>query len=125
MTITPIPAEPNALLLRAYLGESDHWQHKPLYESIVLKARECHLAGATVVRGPLGYGRTSHLHTAKLLRLSDDLPLIVEIVDTAVKIEAFLPTLRGMMPTGLVTVESIRIIPAAATGTNEAEKTDA
>jgi uncharacterized protein len=74
-----IPNE--ALLLRIFIGESDRWQHKPLYEAIVLKAREMHLAGATVLRGPMGFGKASRLHTAKILRLSMDLPLVIEIVD--------------------------------------------
>ena len=75
-----IPHE--AVLLRIFIGESDHWEHKPLYEAIVLKARELHLAGATVLRGPMGFGKSSRLHTAKILRLSMDLPLVIEIVDS-------------------------------------------
>ena len=84
----------DAVLLRIFIGESDRWEHKPLYEAIVLKAREMHLAGATVLRGPMGFGKTSHLHTAKILRLSMDLPLIIEIVDSEEKINAFLPDPR-------------------------------
>ena len=76
--------------MRIFIGESDRWEHKPLYEAIVLKARELHLAGATVLRGPMGFGKTSHLHTAKILRLSMDLPLVIEIVDSEEKINAFL-----------------------------------
>ncbi|MEO6971675.1 MAG: DUF190 domain-containing protein, partial [Chthoniobacterales bacterium] len=72
----------DALLLRIYIGESDRWQHQPLYEAIVLKARELHLAGATVLRGPMGFGAASRIHTAKILRLSMDLPMVIEIVDT-------------------------------------------
>ena len=103
-----IPHE--AVLLRIFLGESDRWEHKPLYEAIVLKARELHLAGATVLRGPMGYGKSSRLHTAKILRLSMDLPLVIEIVDTEDKIQAFLPVLDEMMKGGLVTLERVRVI---------------
>src|SRR5580704_2868530 len=76
----------DAMLLRIFLGENDHWQGRPLYEALVLKAREMHLGGATVLRGPMGFGHSSHLHTAKILRLSFDLPMVVEIVDTAAKV---------------------------------------
>ena len=99
-----------ATLLRIFIGESDRWQHKPLYEAIVLKARELHLAGATVLRGPLGFGKSSRLHTAKILRLSMDLPLVIEIVDTEEKIQGFLPILDEMMKGGLVTLEKARVI---------------
>lgn len=100
----------DATLLRIFIGETDRWQHKPLYEAIVLKARELHLAGATVTRGVMGFGKSSRLHTAKILRLSMDLPLVIEIVDTEQKIQAFLPTLNEMMQGGLVTMEKIRVI---------------
>src|SRR5574341_1141021 len=100
----------DAMLLRIFVGESDRWHHQPLYEAIVLKAREMHLAGATVLRGPMGYGKSSRLHTAKILRLSVDLPLVIEIVDTVDKINSFLPVLDGMMQGGLVTLESIEVI---------------
>src|SRR5271157_4005913 len=96
-----------AMLLRIFIGESDRWQHKPLYEAIVLKARELHMAGATVLRGPMGFGKTSRLHTAKILRLSCDLPRIIEIVDSEEKINAFLPVLDEMMGGGLVTLEKV------------------
>ena len=99
-----------AMLLRVFIGESDRWHHSPLYEAIVLKARELHLAGATVLRGPMGYGISSRLHTAKILRLSMDLPLVIEIVDTEEKIQAFLPVLDEMMKGGLVTLEKVRVI---------------
>ena len=99
-----------AMLLRVFIGESDRWHHQPLYEAIVLKARELHLAGATVLRGPMGYGKSSRLHTAKILRLSMDLPLVIEIVDTEEKIQAFLPVLDEMMKGGLVTLERVRVI---------------
>ena len=99
-----------AMLLRIFIGESDRWHHQPLYEAIVLKARELHLAGATVLRGPMGYGKSSRLHTAKILRLSMDLPLVIEIVDTEEKIQGFLPILDEMMKGGLVTLEKVRVI---------------
>src|SRR5712675_2088069 len=100
----------DATLLRIFLGESDRYDHKPLYEAIVLKARELQLAGATVLRGPMGFGRSSHLHTAKILRLSADLPVVIEIVDAEEKIQAFLPALDEMMKGGLVTLEKVRVI---------------
>jgi PII-like signaling protein len=100
----------DAVLLRIFIGESDRCQHRPLYEAIVLKARELELAGATVLRGPMGFGRSSHLHIAKILRLSMDLPIVIEIVDTAQKINAFLPVLDEMMGGGLVTLERTKVI---------------
>ena len=87
----------DAVLLRIFLGEGDRYQGKPLYECIVLKAREMHLAGATVLRGPMGYGHSSRLHTAKILRLSEDLPLVIEIVDAEEKLAPFLEVLDPMM----------------------------
>ena len=106
-----------AQLLRIFIGEAQRHDGKPLYEAIVLKARELHLAGATVLRGGLGYGHTSHLQTAKILRLSDDLPLVVEIVDSEEKIKAFLPVLDGMMASGLVTLENIQVLQYGAAPT--------
>ena len=103
-----IPHE--AVLLRIFIGESDRWEHKPLHEAIVLKARELHLAGATVLRGPMGFGKSSRLHTAKILRLSMDLPLVIEIVDSEEKVQAFLPLLDKMMGGGLLTLEKVRVI---------------
>jgi hypothetical protein len=100
----------DALLLRIYLGESDRFEHRPLYEALVLKAREAHLAGATVLRGPLGFGKSSRLHTAKILRLSQDLPVVVEIVDSEEKIHAFLPVIERMMAGGLVTLERVKTL---------------
>lgn len=100
----------DALLLRIFLGESDRWEHQPLYEAIVLKARARHLAGATVLRGPMGFGKSSRLHTAKILRLSMDLPVVVEIVDAEDKVRAFLPELDAMMQGGLVTLERVTVI---------------
>ena len=104
----PIPRE--AMLLRIYLGEDDKFQHQPLYEAIVMKAREVRLAGATVLRGPMGFGRSSHLHTAKILRLAENLPVVVEIVDSEEKIRGFLPALEGLVGSGLVTLEKIEAL---------------
>jgi PII-like signaling protein len=103
-----IPHE--AVLLRIFIGESDRWHHQPLYEAIVLKAREMHLAGATVLRGAMGFGKSSRLHTAKILRLSLDLPLIIEIVDSEEKIQAFLPALNPMMGGGMLTLEKVKCL---------------
>lgn len=100
----------DAMLLRIFIGESDRWKRQPLYEAIVMKARESHLAGATVLRGLMGFGKSSRVHTAKILRLSMDLPLIIEIVDTEEKLNAFLPILDEMMKGGLVTLEKVRVI---------------
>jgi len=97
-------------LLRIFVGESDKHGHHPLYEAIVLKAREQGLAGATVLRGLMGFGKHSILHTAKILRLSEDLPMVIEIVDSLEKIEKFLPVLDEMISDGLVTLEEIRVI---------------
>jgi hypothetical protein len=99
-----------SVLLRIFIGESDKWHHRPLYEAIVLKARELHLAGATVLRGAMGFGKSSRMHTSKILRLSDDLPLVIEIVDSEEKINAFLPVLDGMIGSGLVTLEKVRVL---------------
>ena len=103
-----IPHE--AVLLRIFLGETDRWERKPLYEAIVIKAREMHLGGATVLRGPMGFGKSSRLHTSKILRLSMDLPMVVEIVDSDEKIQSFLPVLDKMMGGGLVTLEAVKVI---------------
>src|SRR5438552_1048984 len=100
----------DAVLLRIFLGENDRAGHAPLYEAIVLKARELHLGGATVLRGPMGFGHSSRLHTAKILRLSQDLPLVIEIVDSQDKIDAFLPALNTMMSNGLVTLEKVQVL---------------
>ena len=100
----------DALLLRIFIGESDRWEHRPLYEAIVLKARELHLGGATVLRGPMGYGKTSRLHTAKILNLSTDLPLVIEIVDSEANISAFLPVIDEMITGGLVTLEKVKVL---------------
>jgi uncharacterized protein len=100
----------DSLLLRIFVGESDRFEHKPLYEAIVLKAREMHLAGATVLRGPMGFGKSSRMHTAKILRLSMDLPMVIEIVDSEEKINAFLPELEAMMSGAMVTLERVQVI---------------
>ena len=113
-----VPRE--SVRLRIFIGESDRHAGHPLHEAIVLKAREQHLAGATVLRGAMGFGKSSRLHTTKILRLSVDLPLIIEIVDSAEKINAFLPVLDGMMTGGLVTLEPVRVIHYR--GTAPAEK---
>lgn len=100
----------NAVLLRIFFGEDDRFNHLPLHEAIVLKAREMHLGGATVLRGHVGFGRSSVLHTTKILRLSQDLPVVVEIVDSQDRIDAFLPVLDGMMTSGLVTIEKVQVL---------------
>ena len=100
----------DAILLRIFIGENDRFEQTPLYEAIVLKAREMHLGGATVLRGPMGFGHSSRLHTTKILRLSEDLPFVIEIVDSEEKIDRFLPVLDGMMGSGLVTIEKVRVL---------------
>src|SRR5262245_35676635 len=97
-------------LLRIFVGESDKHGHVPLYEAIVLKARETGLAGATVLRGVMGFGRNSVMHTAKILRLSEDLPMVIEIVDSRERIEGFLPILDTLIPEGLVTLDQVQVI---------------
>jgi PII-like signaling protein len=100
----------DALLLRIFIGESDRYHHRPLYEAIVLKAQEMRMAGATVLRGSMGFGASSRIHTAKIIQLSMDLPLIIEIVDTEEKLKGFLPVLDEMMSGGLITLEKARVI---------------
>ena len=116
----------DAVLLRIFLGESDRWERRPLYEAIVLKAREQHLAGATVIRGPMGYGKSSRLHSAKLERLSEDLPYIVEIVDSRQRIEKFLPMLDIMLVESkssvLVTWESVKVLRYGRPGEGSPER---
>lgn len=104
----------DAMLLRVFFGEDDKFNGRPLHEAIVRAARDAHLAGATVLRGPMGFGRSSRLHTTKILRLSEDLPLIIEIVDTEASIKAFLPTLDSMMGSGLVTLEKVQVLQYGA-----------
>ena len=105
-----IPEE--AVLLRIFVGESDRWRGRPLYEALVMEARRLHLAGATVLRGPMGFGRSSRLHTARILRLSEDLPMVIEIVDAQEKIRAYLEAIDPMMSeaSGLVTLEKVTVI---------------
>ena len=118
----------DAMLARIFLGEADRAPGgHPLYEAVVLKAREMHLAGATVLRGPMGFGRDSRLHTAKILRLSVDLPMVVEIVDAEDKVRAFVDAIEPMMGSGLVTLERVQVIrygapPAAEPATSETKR---
>ena len=100
----------DAVLLRIFFGEDDNFDGLPLYEAIVLKAREMHLGGATMLRGHVGFGHSSHIHTTKILRLAQDLPIVVEIVDAKEKIDAFLPTLDKMMSSGLITIEKVQVL---------------
>jgi len=100
----------DAVLLRIFIGEDDKADHRPLYEATVLKAREMHLAGATVLRGPMGFGHSSVLHTTKIVRLSQDLPLVIEIVDSEEAINKFVDAIEGMMGSALVTTEKVRVI---------------
>ena len=109
----------DAMLLRIFFGEQDRFEGSPLYEAIVLKAREMHLAGATVLRGPMGFGHSSRLHTAKVMRLSFDLPIVIEIVDTEAKINEFLPTLDRMMASGLITLEKVQVLQYGSQGLRE------
>lgn len=102
--------EGDGTLVRIFIGESDRWHHRPLYEAIVLEARTRGLAGATVLRGPMGFGAASRIHTAKILRLSEDLPIVIEIVDTAEAIDGFLPVLDEMVAEGLITTEKVHIV---------------
>ena len=100
----------HAALLRIYMGEDDRVEGRPLFESVVLKAREQGLAGATVLRGPMGFGHASHIHTAKILRLSDDLPVLVEIVDTEDRLRGFAQQIGGMLASCLVTLERVEVL---------------
>lgn len=107
----------DAVLLRIFVGEDDKFERLPLYEAIVLKAREMHLGGATVLRGHVGFGHSSRIHTTKILRLSQNLPIVVELVDSQEKIDAFLPLLDQMMTGGLVTIEKVRVLQYGAAKT--------
>jgi len=100
----------DAVLLRIFFGEADKYRALPLHEAIVLKAREMHLAGATVLRGQVGFGHSTRIHATKILRLSQDLPIIVEIVDSREKIDTFLPVLDRMMTSGLITIEKAQVL---------------
>jgi uncharacterized protein len=106
----------DAVLLRIYIGEDARFEHRPLYEAIVTKAHEAQLAGATVLRGPMGFGHSSLLHTAKILAIAENLPVVIEIVDSKDKIDAFLPTLDGMIPSGLVTLEKVQVLQYGKAG---------
>jgi len=97
-------------LVRIFIGESDRWKGHPLYEAIILKAREMGIAGATMLRGLMGYGANSRIHTAKILRLSEDLPIVVEIVDSPEKISTLLPVIEEMVGDGLITLENVRVL---------------
>jgi uncharacterized protein len=108
--VTRMQLPKDAMLLRVFVGEDQRYHSHPLYESIVLKARELHLAGATVLRGPMGFGHSSRLHTTTILRLSEDLPIVIEIVDSDQKITAFLPVLDEMIGSGLVTLEKVQVL---------------
>ena len=120
-TMEQLPED--ALLLRVFVGESDRYRHQPLYEAIVMRAREMEMAGATVLRGPMGFGASSRIHTAKIIQLSMDLPLVIEIVDTEEKINSFLSILDEMMSGGLVTLEKARVIRyKAAKGKGKRER---
>ena len=103
-------APQTAVLLRIFTSEATRYDHRPLYEAIILKAREAGLAGATVLRGPMGYGASAHIHNANILELSNNLPLVIEIVDSEDKLRAFLPTLDAMSDIGLVTFEKVEVV---------------
>jgi uncharacterized protein len=109
----------DAVLLRIFIGEDDKFGRQPLYEAIVLKAREMHIAGATVLRGPMGFGQSSRLHTTKILRLSEDLPLVIEIVDSEKMIMPFVEVLDGMIDNGLVTLEKVKVLRYGKTSVSE------
>ncbi len=98
------------MLLRIYLTEAAKWEHKPMYEAIVMRAREMGLAGATVLRGPMGYGRSSRLHTAKILDLSMNLPVVIEIFESEAMVSAFLPVLNEMLTSGHVTLQKVQVL---------------
>ena len=108
-----------AQLLRIFIGESDKHQHRPLYEVIVEEARRRGMAGATVLKGILGFGADSRMHTAKILRLSEDMPIVIEIVDTPERIAAFLPDLDKMITEGLVTLETVQVLAYRHSGQTE------
>ena len=113
-----MPLTRDAVLLRIFIGEDDKADHQPLYEAIVLKAREMHLAGATVLRGPMGFGHSSRLHTTKVC-LSQDLPLVIEIVDSEDKIDQFVAAIEPMMGSALVTTEKVKVIRYGESGPSD------
>lgn len=102
--------EGQGMLVRIYIGESDQWQGRPLYQAIVAFLREQGIAGATVLRGIEGFGARAHVHTTRILRLSEDLPVLIEVVDSEDRLRAILPTLDGMVDDGLITVERVEVI---------------
>lgn len=104
----------DAMLLRIFIGESDRHEGRPLFEAIVMEARQRHMAGATVLRGPMGYGHATRIHRANFLDISEDLPLVIEIVDSQDKINEFLPVIDGMIQSGLVTLEKVQVISYGA-----------
>ena len=104
-------ARRDGVLLRIFIGDSDRREGKPLYQALVERARDQGLAGATVLHGPMGFGRHSRVHTAKLIELSSDLPIVIEIVDEEEKIEAFLADVEKLVTEGLVTLEKVQIVP--------------
>lgn len=108
----------DAVLLRIFIGEKDRCEGRPLYDAIVKKARERHMAGATVLRGPMGYGHSTRLHRANFLEISEDLPVVIEIVDTQEKIDAFLPVLDAIIGSGLVTLEKVGVLRYGKTRNN-------
>jgi PII-like signaling protein len=107
--------EGTCLLVRIYICESDHWHGRPLYQAIVEFLRERHIAGATVLRGIEGFGAKSHLHTTRILRLSEDLSVLIEIVDEEERLRAVLPDLDAMVGDGLITLEKVEVIAYRAT----------
>ncbi len=113
-----------AQLLRIFIGESDHYGHRPMYEVVVEEARKRGLAGATVTRAIMGFGKNSRMHTAKILRLSEDLPVVIEIVDRTDRIQAFLPVLDPMIGDGLVTLETIRVVFYRHNGNEKPDHSD-
>jgi len=117
--------EGTGLLVRVYLGESDHWHGKPLYQAIVERLREHGLAGATVLRGIEGFGAKQHLHSTRILSLSEDLPILIEAVDTEEKVREILPELDQMVADGLITLERVEVITYRASPPRSGSPTDA
>ena len=111
-------------LLRIFIGESDRWHGRPLYQAIVERVRKEGLAGATVIRGIEGFGAKSHLHTSRILRLSEDMPVVVEIVDTAERVDGLLPLLDEMVADGLVTIEPVHVVSCRAASSGAPGTTD-
>lgn len=104
----------DSILLRIFVGDLHKWHSKPLYEAIVMRARELHMAGATVFRGPIGFGKSTRMHKTSLFHLSEDIPIVIEIVDSEEKVNAFLPELDQMIDSGLVTLERVKAISCRA-----------